>query len=102
LKIILSGTAHEMPELEMRFLRLAHPYTKGRCLFKSKEGYFGLALSTAQEGDKVCALLGCTSPLILRPKIGGLREKQSRIMVGECYVPGMVSSEAGFGPLEDG
>jgi hypothetical protein len=101
-KALSSGEDHGMPELEIIFLKLVKSYTKNRCLFKTKDGYVGLAPRTALEGDKVCVLLGCTSPLILRPKISNPSAKQSFAIVGECYVPGMVSSEAILGPFEDG
>lgn len=102
MKALLAGEDHGMPDLELRFLRLVRSYAKNRCLFKTKNGYIGLAPSTVQEGDKVCVLLGCTSPLIFRPKIGDPGAKQSFAIVGECYIPGLVSSEAILGPFEDG
>lgn len=46
--------------------------------------------------DCVCILLGCSTPILLRPESSG-RFK----VVGECYVHGVMNSEGLLGPLPD-
>lgn len=44
--------------------------------------------------------LGCSSPLVLRPVI--TRQEIRYKIVGECYVPGLMHTEALLGPLPRG
>ncbi|KAK0710844.1 heterokaryon incompatibility protein-domain-containing protein [Lasiosphaeris hirsuta] len=67
---------------------------KGRALFNGGENYVGYAPASAQPGDQVCVLLGCSSPLALRPVGNG-----GFLVVGECFVPGISQGEAFLGPL---
>jgi hypothetical protein len=61
----------------------------------------GLAPNTTKNGDKVCILLGCRAPVVLRP------EGHYHIILGDAYVHGcmhgeaMRGVEAGAEPLED-
>lgn len=86
----------------------------GRAFFTTKEGYIGLCPDTAQPGDQIAVVLGCATPLVLRPSETKRRRSEAnsgssgrgptnaRIMVGECYVPGIMWSEAFLGPLPYG
>jgi Heterokaryon incompatibility protein (HET) len=67
---------------------------EGRAMFTTKEGYSGLAPRAARQGDKICVILGCHSPLCLRPST--LNRFQ---VVGECYVHGLMDKEALYGKL---
>jgi hypothetical protein len=73
-----------------------------RLILTLREEFAGLAHSSAQEGDLVCVLYGCSVPVILR-KIGprsneGLLSDQSSSdhyeFIGECYIHGMMDGEA--------
>jgi hypothetical protein len=46
----------------------------------TKNGYLGLAPSSASQGDVIAVLLGCRSPTVLRPS-GSLYQ-----VVGACYI----------------
>lgn len=60
---------------------------KGRRFYKSHKGFMGLAPDIAQEGDKICLILGCCTPLIIRG--GG----PNFSLVGESYVHGVMDGE---------
>ena len=68
----------------------------GRCFYTTFEGYIGLAPEAAEPDDQVCVLLGCQSPLLLRPKEIGFHE-----VVGECYIHGLMDGAAFLGSLPD-
>jgi hypothetical protein len=63
--------------------------TAWRRLMSTKTGRMGLAPAGARLGDSVAILLGCDIPLILRRQ-----EKGGWIVVGECYVHGVMYGEA--------
>jgi hypothetical protein len=60
----------------------------GRRLITTTNGYIGLAPSGVERGDKVCVLLGCHVPLVLRP-VGG----QFKVL-GDAYLHGIMQGEA--------
>ena len=68
----------------------------GNLFFKASGGYIGLAPPSVQPGDEVCVLLGCDSPMVLRPY--GDHGYQ---LVGPSYVPGIVDGDGLLGPLPD-
>ena len=68
-----------------------------RLLSISKEGHICLLPYAAVEGDVVCVILGCNSPLLLRPLSNG-----NYTVVGECYIHGFMNGEALLGPLPEG
>ena len=67
---------------------------RGRCLFTMKDGGIGLGPREAVAGDRVTFVLGCQYPLVLRPD-----ERGNFVVVGECYLDGMMNNEALLGPL---
>ena len=69
----------------------------GRSLSITKEGHIGLVPDVAAEGDIVCVILGCDSPLLLRPLPNG-----NYTVAGECYIHGFMNGEALVGPLLKG
>jgi hypothetical protein len=64
---------------------------KGRCIFKTRKGWIGVAPEDAQDGDIVAVLRYSTIPLILRRRKGIRFE-----LIGDAYIYGMplVSIEA--------
>jgi hypothetical protein len=64
-----------------------------RYFVTTEENYIGLAPNNVRLGDQVCALLGCKSPLVLRPVKGSYE------VIGECYLDGAANGEAILGPL---
>ena len=81
----------------MRLLEAFHSRARGRTFFFTEEGYIGLAPKAAQRNDVVVLVLGCQAPMILHP-----RHDKQYIVVGECYVHGMMTGEILLGPLPTG
>lgn len=67
---------------------------RGRRFCTLSGNYFGAFPMSATEGDQICVVLGCGSPLVLRPTRDELFH-----LVGECYVPGLMNGEALLGSL---
>jgi hypothetical protein len=60
-----------------------------RRVFATKHTYIGLGPLEIEKGDKICIFLGFNTPFIIRPyKAGGY------ILVGECYIYGLMDGEA--------
>lgn len=60
-----------------------------RRLITTKKGQLGMGPCRAQKGDRICVLLGCSIPLVLRPREG----KSSYEVIGECYLHGYMNGE---------
>lgn len=60
-----------------------------RNLMATTRGYIGLIPDDAQIGDVICVLLGGPTPYVLRPVGDG-----DYILVGECYVYGLMNGQA--------
>jgi len=67
----------------------------GAALFITKEGRMGLAPRATCKGDVMVVLLGCSSPIVLRPTDSG-----QYLVVGEAYCDGYMDGEALLGPLD--
>ncbi|KAK3378337.1 heterokaryon incompatibility protein-domain-containing protein [Podospora didyma] len=118
LTIFRGGTRERLPEydgfLSMKDLRRAYldaratPSSKEALLgyiarhstadnlasMTTQEGYFCIAPPGAEAGDRVCVLLGCSLPLLLRPVRGTNCDFQ---VVGPCYIHGFMDGEALLG-----
>ncbi|KAK0652406.1 hypothetical protein B0T16DRAFT_406132 [Cercophora newfieldiana] len=68
-----------------------------RVLVNTNEGLIGLAPRYTAVGDQIYSILGCTTPLVLRPGASGLFQ-----LIGESYCHGMMAGEAILGPLPAG
>ena len=93
---VLRGPIEEI-ESDASLLRYLSLAVFGRLLSVSKEGHIGLVPPAAVEGDIVCVILSCESPLLLRPLPNG-----NYTVVGECYIHGLMNGEAILGPLPNG
>jgi hypothetical protein len=60
-----------------------------RRLMGTTSGRMGVAPWTAQQGDVICVLPGCSVPLVIRPEGNGARYR----FIGECYVHRIVEGE---------
>lgn len=76
------------------FFDAAFDHSGGRSFFITEQGSMGLSPSAATLGDIVVVILGCTSPLVLRPVGDG-----KYLVVGEAYYNGYMDGEALLGPL---
>ncbi|KAL9133936.1 MAG: hypothetical protein Q9175_004884 [Cornicularia normoerica] len=85
---------------ELTFLDKINLATLYKRLLFTHEGYIGLAPNETWKGDKVCLLLGCRVPVVLRERTKGGFE-----VVGEVYMHGIMKGEAlteeNFQKLED-
>ncbi|KAF5549336.1 heterokaryon incompatibility protein [Fusarium mexicanum] len=61
---------------------------EGRTLFRTQKGMLGLGHELIQPGDVVTLLLGCHSPIVLRP-----RHEGGFTFVGDAYVDGIMQGE---------
>jgi hypothetical protein len=67
---------------------------RNRCFFKTTNGQIGIGLGAMMAGDVVTILLGCSTPIILRPC-----ENHTYLVIGEAYCHGVMTAEAVLGPL---
>ena len=87
-------TALEDSQESLDFLDYVMFSIRGRSFFTTLDGHIGLAPIATKPNDKVCVLLGCQSPLVLRPC-----GTQYYAVVGECYIDGFMDGAAFLGPL---
>ncbi|PVH71223.1 hypothetical protein DL98DRAFT_521175 [Cadophora sp. DSE1049] len=84
-------TLDQKLECIVEWLKLIGSVDRGRTLFKTNKGMFGLGHEAIQREDIVCLLWGMQSPIILRPRIdeagGGFT------FVGDAYVDGIMYGE---------
>ena len=75
---------------------------RGRALFITDDGVLGLGPNVTRKEDKVCVIHGCRVPFIIR-RIEELKKRQDDgstilqayyVLVGECYVHGIMNGEA--------
>ena len=66
-----------------------------RRLITTDGGSLGLAPAAALRHDKICILLGCNVPLVLRPR------GEHHEIIGECYIHGIMRGEVMQG-VEEG
>jgi len=97
-KILTSGIDDEDWEEDyfeevMSHIRL---HCDGRSFYVAENGGCGLAAVGTKQGDIASVLLGCDSPMILRPTTEG-RYK----IVGDAYCDGFMQGEALLGPLPE-
>ncbi|KAI0506061.1 HET-domain-containing protein [Xylaria bambusicola] len=71
-------------------------YAPDRHLFTTCNGYVGLSQGPVCPGDEVFIILGCDSPMLLRPHSNGQHE-----VVRSCYIHGAMDGEALLGVIPD-
>lgn len=69
--------------------RWAASASDGRAFARTKIGYYVLGPAAMEPGDVICVLFGAKVPFCLRA-VGG----EFYLLVGECYVHGMMKGEA--------
>lgn len=78
------------PSIVTDFLKRVRDVVSNRSFFRSQdEKRLGLAPRDARVADIICILCGCSVPVILRPV-----ENERYILIGECYLHGMMEGEA--------
>jgi hypothetical protein len=81
-------------KMTRKYLQHMRHWAEGRVLFSGGDGYVGYAPASAKPGDEVCVILGCGTPMALRPLGNG-----RFLVIGECFVPGINYGEALLGLL---
>jgi hypothetical protein len=76
---------------DAKWSRAASGASTGRAFAKTAKGYFVLGPKVMEVGDIVCVLFGGKTPFCLRPWTDG-----QYLLVGECYVHGLMKGEAEF------
>ncbi|KAL4971307.1 heterokaryon incompatibility protein-domain-containing protein [Aspergillus desertorum] len=87
------------------FFKIARAMVGGRQLMFDSDGYIGIVPRLARRGDIIYMVLGCHSPMVLRPvaaadNINSIGSGVVRV-VGECYVLGLSEGEGLLGPLPE-
>ncbi|KFA72154.1 hypothetical protein S40288_07067 [Stachybotrys chartarum IBT 40288] len=77
---------------------LANTFVCGRSICIAEDGRLGLVPLSAQPGDLVCVLLGCSTAMTLRKTPDS---PESYELVGETWMDGVMDGEAVLGPLPD-
>lgn len=62
----LENIVKTLPYKELRTLAALQATTLSRRLLMTEQGYIGMAPTEARKGDRVCLLLGCRVPVLLR------------------------------------
>jgi hypothetical protein len=76
-----------------RLDKFCHAFEEGlkrKRLLITENGLIGSAPQTAEEGDILCVLYGCSVPVILRKP----QDEDFYEFVGECYLHGFMDAEA--------
>jgi hypothetical protein len=77
-----------MLEISFRFNYAVVAASAFRAFFVTETGYMGMGPEVLIAGDKVCVVLGCNVPLLLR------KNQDYFTLVGECFVWGLMDGEA--------
>jgi hypothetical protein len=97
---LLQSSGKDEKALLSRFATEVRTDLNGRSFFLTEEGLFGVCSQFSRCGDRVAVLLGCYSPLILRPTI--VEGSNCFIVIGESYVEGLMNNQALLGPIPEG
>ena len=75
-------------EFSQRFGEAVASLSVMRTFFITSKGYMGMGPEPLIEGDVICVVLGCSVPLLIR------QTRDHHILVGECFVWGLMDGEA--------
>jgi hypothetical protein len=90
----LQALARENAGDAFKWCHEASLVTRYRRFAVSAQGYYILGPDTMQEGDTVVVLHGGKTPFLLRRREEGEEEGSGWLLVGECYVHGIMAGEA--------
>ena len=80
-----------------RFCTRCRSALPGLLILVTEDGNIGLAPAATRVGDKICVLLGCDDPLILRSE-----NEERYILVGQCYLSSAQFGECLLGNMPHG
>jgi hypothetical protein len=78
---------HDMQQRWFDVLAGTNRIMGGRRFLTTQQGYVGWAPRFTRKGDKIFVLLGCRTPVILRPQGDTFQ------LIGECYIHGIMYGE---------
>ncbi|KAI1457145.1 HET-domain-containing protein [Annulohypoxylon moriforme] len=84
------------PSACLRLFKEVSLYSLRPPFIQTTDGSIGRAIGPVQPGDEICVILGCYTPLILRP-LGNGKYK----LIGHCFVASVAHGEAFLGPLPE-
>jgi hypothetical protein len=93
LECFMSGTAEHSSCSQ--YIDIASDYLHNSSVFLDTEGFFGLGPYSSIPGDVLVVIVGCVSPMILRPQ----PDSNTYLVVGEAYHHRYHHREAILGPL---
>ena len=76
-----------------RFANAAAEACHGRRFFITEAGFFGIGPGILEEKDMVAVVLGHDVPVVLREKSKLRRHADGYVLLGDCYVHGIMSGE---------
>lgn len=104
IRAILSGNYLEKEHLARiptatRYLTLVRLYAAHRSFLVTDDGQFALGPEAATVGSVIVSMLGCKTPLVLKPVQPGKADEY--ILAGECYLDSAVAGQPLLGPLPE-
>jgi hypothetical protein len=93
---VATEVREDHPEFVAEFLqRVQSIIWKRRMILTEQERLLGLAPESAQEGDLICIVFGCSVPVLLRKIVSDeMTGEHHYQLLGDCYVHGMMDGEA--------
>ncbi|KAL9577502.1 MAG: hypothetical protein Q9212_006321 [Teloschistes hypoglaucus] len=94
---LMDKTTKALEDVWIDFRQLLHAFHEecfGRAFIFTEQGHIGLAPERCQPNDIVVVVLGCQAPMVLRPT-----NTAEYLVVGECYMHGMMTGELFLGSL---
>ena len=93
--LLLSQATQSEDRTIQEFAQTAEAVVWGRRLIRTaKHGFLGLAPEATQEGDIIAILYGLSVPVVLRQIHGTPDGDNVFILIGECFIYGMMDGEA--------
>lgn len=89
---VVQGGTQEMVDGSQLWVSAMSPVSQ-RVLFTTDRGYAGIGQAELKEGDEVCIFHGAATPFILRKEERDENFKPRHVLVGECYIHGLMNGE---------
>lgn len=80
-------------DLKNRYLEFLCGVARGRRPALTVRGRIGMVPDSAQPGDMLVVILGAPRPFVVRPVRGESNKTQRHILIGECYIHGVMDGE---------
>jgi hypothetical protein len=87
------GATTDLTIKASRFISWSASTVRGRRFAVSKYGYMGWVPPLTEVGDLICIFAGVNTPFVVRPHKRGEGFKMAYVLVGACYLNGMMDGE---------